>query len=296
MFTNVVVGIDGAEGGRDATALARSLAASDARFTLAYVYPWLLGRSSGLTMDDERSRAWELLETERELAGLEADLVALADGSVGRGLHLVAERRGADLVVVGSSRRALLGRALLGDDARAALNGAPCAIAVAPRGQGHAPQPVERIGVGYDGSPESERALGVARQIAARHGAGVSVLRVVTFTDVGEHEPPLDEGWPDAVAREVTRCGEELALLEGVAGKAVYGVPREELAVFSRTLDLLVIGSRGYGPWGRLLHGSVSHALVGHCASALLVLPRSATEEAHMGQPAQTGAQTPIRA
>ena len=56
--------------------------------------------------------------------------------SVGRGLHELVEEIHADLLVVGSSRRALLGRAGVGDDTRAALNGAPCAIAIAPAGYG----------------------------------------------------------------------------------------------------------------------------------------------------------------
>jgi|ERR1019366_10823383 hypothetical protein len=38
MFANVVVGVDGRQGGRDAIALARQLAAPDAAITLAHVY------------------------------------------------------------------------------------------------------------------------------------------------------------------------------------------------------------------------------------------------------------------
>jgi hypothetical protein len=53
--------------------------------------------------------------------------------SPGRGLHEEAERRNADLIVVGSSSRSLLGRVWVGDDARASLNGAPSAVAIAAR-------------------------------------------------------------------------------------------------------------------------------------------------------------------
>jgi hypothetical protein len=38
---------------------------------------------------------------------------------------------------VGSSRHGVLGRVLMGDDARASLNGAPCAVAAAPLGYAH---------------------------------------------------------------------------------------------------------------------------------------------------------------
>jgi nucleotide-binding universal stress UspA family protein len=47
-------------------------------------------------------------------------------------LHELAELTDADLLVIGSSRRGLLGRALIGGDTRAALNGASCAVAIAP--------------------------------------------------------------------------------------------------------------------------------------------------------------------
>ena len=56
----------------------------------------------------------------------------MSASSVGRALHELAEEIGADLIVLGSSRRGLLGRVLLGDDTRAALNGASASIAVAP--------------------------------------------------------------------------------------------------------------------------------------------------------------------
>ncbi|HTP21823.1 MAG TPA: universal stress protein [Solirubrobacteraceae bacterium] len=41
------------------------------------------------------------------------------------------------------------------------------------------------------------------------------------------------------------------------------------------TIDLLVVGSRGYGPIGRLVHGSTSRALADAARCPLLVLTRS---------------------
>src|SRR5579859_3719858 len=38
MFKDVLIGVDGRQGGRDAVALARELATPEARFTLAHVY------------------------------------------------------------------------------------------------------------------------------------------------------------------------------------------------------------------------------------------------------------------
>ncbi len=100
-------------------------------------------------------------------------------------MHELAEVPGADLLVIGSSRSGLLGRALIGDDTRAALNSARCAvaiaIAIAPAGYGQQPAVFREIGVGYDESPESDHALAVARTLAAEHGAKLSALGGVSI-------------------------------------------------------------------------------------------------------------------
>ena len=46
----------------------------------------------------------------------------------------------------------------------------------------------------------------------------------------------------------VKHARERVASLEGVSPHAAYGVPAEELAIYSASLDLLVIGSRSYSP------------------------------------------------
>lgn len=272
MFDNVMVGIDGRQGGRDALALARRLAAPGAAFILAHTYAPFPGRSAALAQPLEQAEAEQLLQRERDLAGLSCSLRTRC-AAVGRGLHELAEESGADLLVVGSTRRALLGRTLLGDDARAALNGAPCAIAIAPRGHAHVHTPPRRIGVGYDGSPESERALACGRDLAARLGARLKAIWIVSLQNVREEEPiPAD--WPQAAEELVERCAERLSQMEGVHGIATYGDPREELARFGKDLDLLIVGSRGYGPLRRLFLGTVSGYLLGQGPCPLLVLPR----------------------
>jgi nucleotide-binding universal stress UspA family protein len=135
MFSNVIVGIDGGPGGRDALALARHLADGHAEITLARVYlesPIATRAESSEFEAAERERSAELLEEARAAAGIDATLNPARSRSVGRGLHELAERVGADLIVVGSSSRGLVGRVLQGDDTRASLNGASCAVAVAP--------------------------------------------------------------------------------------------------------------------------------------------------------------------
>jgi nucleotide-binding universal stress UspA family protein len=277
MFSNVVVGVDEHQGGSDAIALAKNLAARYADVRLAHIYAAApAGRSSALSDRDAYDRGRELLAAAREKAGIEARLTCVSGPSVGRGLHQVAELKRADLLVVGSSRRGLLGRVLLRDDTRAALNGAPCAVAIAPTGYSQQPAAMREIGVGYNGSAESEHALDLARMLAGEHGARLSAFEAVSlpaylFTG---GPAPVEETIEDAVKDARQR----VAALEGVEPHAAYGHPSEELALYSASLDLLVIGSRDYGPLGRLVHGSTSQELARSARCALLVLTRAARE------------------
>jgi nucleotide-binding universal stress UspA family protein len=278
MFTNVLIGVDGRQGGRDALALARRLAAEEATFTLAHVCEPFPGRGALELLQIDRAESQRLLERERELAAVEAQLVVRGPRPVGRGLHELAEELRVDLLVVGSTRHALVGRVLVGDDCRAALDGAPCAIGVAPSGYDLVPHELARIGVGYDASPESEHALEAARQLATAHGATVKAFWVVSLQEVGE-DKPIPADWPDAIDELIESHSEELAQLHGIEGVVTYGGPREELGQAGRELDLLIVGSRSSGPISRTFHGSVSRYLVRHATCPLLVVPRRALAE-----------------
>jgi len=180
----------------------------------------------------------------------------------------------ADLLVVGSSRRGLVGRVLLGDDTQEALNGAPRAIAIAPANYSREPVAMREIGVGYNGTPESKHALGLARQVAAGTGAKLSACEAVSLS-ASRFEDRLF-GLADAVDTLLYEARERIAALGGIEAHAAYGDAAEELALYSASLDLLIVGSRGYGPLGRLIHGSTSRKLAHMARCPLLVLPRSA--------------------
>jgi nucleotide-binding universal stress UspA family protein len=277
MFKQIVVGVDEREGGRDAIILAKRLLGPGGTLTLASVYcgdPYAYRGASVAYEATERDRVLERLAVFRDEAGVDATLRFVGSTSVGRGLHELAEHEQADLLVLGSCRRSLVGRVLIGDDTHGALNGASCAVAVAPAGYGAEPVAMREIGVGYDESPESAHALEVARRLAAQLGARLSVLEVVSLPQylLRDGSLPLDASIEDYVSATKQR----LAALGGVEPHAVYGHPAEELALYSASLDLLVVGSRGYGPIGRLIHGSTSHHLARTARSPLLVLTRGA--------------------
>lgn len=279
MFKNVIVGVDGAEGGRDAIALAKLLRAEDGELTFAYVYNgdehvWRGSSAAYDAVEIERSR--ELLERERNRAGIDARLRWRGSPSVGRELHELAEATGADLLVIGSSRRGRLDRVLLGDDTRASLNGAPCAVAIAPAGYAGHTVTWREIGVGYNGSPESEHALGVARGLAVAHGAKLSAFEAVPLPAYLFSAPiPPDD---DTIEELVDAARQRVAAIEAVEPHAAYGLAADELELYSSSLDLLVIGSRSYGPLGRLMHGSTAQRLARTARCPLLVLTRAARQ------------------
>ena len=278
MFKNVLVGVDGKPNGRDAIALAAQLVDADGRLTLAHVHSGGLRPSHAISpglVREERDASEQLLETERAAAGVSAELISIVELTVGRGLHLRAEEQGADLIVVGSSSRGALGRAMLGDDTRAALNGARSAVAIASLGYAERSAPISRIGVAYNGSTESEAALALARELAANTKASLQALEVVsipTYAYTGLVAPALGDGIEEMIEEARTRMGK----LPGVDGRAVYGLTGEELAAFGDQVDILVTGSRGYGPARRLVLGSTSDYLQRHARCSLLVLTRSA--------------------
>src|ERR1035437_5586511 len=205
--------------------------------------------------------------------------VAYGDRSVGRGLHCLAELERVDLLVVGSCRRGPLGRVLCGSDMLAALSGAPCAVAIAPMGYAARAGGLSTIGVGYDGSLESEQGLLVARELAGRHGSAVKVLAVSSLQAIPYGESiPLNWLNPEkrAMAEKLARLGG----LPDAEGEVPYGEPKEELAAFAEQLDLLIVGSRSHGHVGRLVNGSVSRYLAERARCPLLVVSRSARKEA----------------
>src|ERR1700747_240373 len=114
MFKNVIVGVDGRGGGRDAVALASKLLDGAGKLTLAHVrqgetHPY--HASARGFLDQERDAAAKLLEAERDETGVSAELVSVVGASAARGLHERAEEQGADLIGVGSGQRGGVGRA-----------------------------------------------------------------------------------------------------------------------------------------------------------------------------------------
>ena len=67
---------------------------------------------------------------------------------------------------------------------------------------------------------------------------------------------------------------EKLPARIDAGGEVIDGHPAEVLAAESERLDLLVIGSRGYGALRATLVGSVAHELAGTSRCPVLLVPR----------------------
>src|SRR5947209_14486243 len=138
MFQRIVVGVDEREGGRDALTLGARLIAPEGSLILCRVQVGdPLWQTTSATEDQERAR--QQLLAAAESADVPAQICVIESPTPGRGLHELAEEEDADLLVVGSTRRSLLGRVLVGDHTNAALNGAVCAVAVASAGYAGTP-------------------------------------------------------------------------------------------------------------------------------------------------------------
>ena len=133
MFKTIVTGVDGREGGRDALRLAAELAGiSDGEIIAVGAFPYFHRPSlaAAPAVQVQREQTQQMLDRELADVGITASTHVVADASPARALHLVAEREGADLIVVGSTRRGVMGRVLVGDDALGALHGSRVPVAV----------------------------------------------------------------------------------------------------------------------------------------------------------------------
>ena len=301
MFKTVIVGVRDVAHARGAIALARTLAPLG-ELHLIHAYPHQPAPSAEAKPWAEilNEGANRLLQRTAREVGVAAQLHTEPDRSPAHALQAAAEELQADLIVVGSSHHGRVGRLVAGSVARGVLSGAPCPVAVAPRD--HEATRLKTIGVGFDDSPEARIALRVAAAVAKAAGARLRAVQLVSLpVDVLAPMYPLASAPPDWEAygdREIARAR---AMIERVvadllpevdaSGEVALGRPRQELAALTEDVDLLVVGSRGWGPARRVLLGGTSHHLVHHASCPVLVVPRAAEgAEERSAPPAQTTA------
>lgn len=286
MFNKIIVGVDGRATGSDAVALAQTLAAPDAEIMLVNAFPYDMHPSRALLRGYEellRHDALELLKKEGEDSRFE--LHAVPDVSPARALQEVAEDEAADLIVVGSCHRGVVGRVFLGDVSRSVLHGATCPVAVAPRGYRKRGGRARILGVGVDHSPGAKLAVAFAAGLAAESDGELRLLSVVHLPVGIASAYGVAYSWPELV--ESDRKASSAMLEETIAAldvpatsDIVEGVPGEELEKLSRAVDVLVLGSRGWGAAKRIVLGSTSDRVAHHAACPVILVPAPADERA----------------
>lgn len=284
MFEKIVIGFDGTDGGHDAVAFGREMAEQfDSELVVASIAPEPYARSivPALPSDMVVRMAEEARERADEVAGqLGASVEVRASLSPARGLDSLVADLDADLLVIGSTA-ARPGRVHGGHIARALMSGGPCAVALLPLGWRDGDRRVDRVGVAIDGSREAEEAL--------RLGVGLAQsgsLRVIAVADPLEgmlaRAAMLDTRELEEIAKQVAHEHLEEALSQLPDESVVperslpLGDPIEKLRGESDgEIDVMLLGSRSYGPVRRVLLGSVTSELIRDAGCPLLVAPRS---------------------
>jgi nucleotide-binding universal stress UspA family protein len=293
MYSDLITGFDGSPSGRDALALTRRLAvASGAHPTVVTVYSSAARSADVVTYGEHGNslaRAEALLEEARkalkDIPG--ATFTAVSETSVARALHRVADDVDAALVVLGSTHRSALGRVLPGTTAEAILRAVPVAVAIAPAGFAeHADTHFGVVTAAVDGGGDTERVARMAGQIARCSETTLHLVTVLDrpFTAGATHAGGLGyatlrdavrEAATDTLERAAQAAGDDIETERHVHEGAVV----DELARRSAESDLLVIGSRRFGPLRRIVLGRVTGGILHAATCPVLVIPLHTAEE-----------------
>ena len=280
MFKRIVAACARDRAGRDAAVLAWRLAsAGAAEVTFVFPYhPLVAEVSGGVAEQRAREETDALLGPDPALERVRFHW-STASWPI-RALHEMAEYEGADLVVFGRAPGSLVHRHL--SLVERMVHAAPCAVAIAPDGYvDSAPAAIRRIGVGFTDTDEGAAAAATAMELAQVGGEPLRVIAGSGLTGVVAGYAALSRALPD-VERDVyekTKANvesltERLSADGPVTADVRHCDPSQLLVEASTNLDLLVLGSRGYGPLRHALLGSVSADVARHAQCPVLVLPR----------------------
>lgn len=300
-MSKVIVGFDASEQSDDALVLGQALAkVYGAELHVAVVLPRSRVPFERAIAGGEVSAQLEerLYESAQLRLGTTEFIRASLDGerggrSAARALYEYAEEQDADLIVVGSSHRGTVGRILPGSVGESLLRGAPCAVAVAPRGFARREHPgFGLIGIAYDGSEEADLALTEAARLSSSLEADLRVITVV---------PPVDAFDATAFMLEDLRADHRrfyreklekgVSRLRDVPAETVLedGDPAAVLAQQGIDLDLLVMGSRGYGSVRSALLGAISSAVMRTAPCPVLITPRGSARRTNPNERTANG-------
>jgi nucleotide-binding universal stress UspA family protein len=286
MEPKVLIGYDGSPQGDDALGLGRRLSEIlGARPVVATVISHPRAGVEESAFDQAVTSFCEPLfaKAGEHLGGLEVRTEPVINDSPAAGIYELADWEKPTAIVIGSTRHGKSGRVLVGTLGGSLLSGVRSSVAVAPRGYAEGQPRTGRIGVAVDGSSESWRALTAAGHLAEQANAPLRIISVMGephYVLGGLLSPMGPEEYRKFKKGEWEHLYEDAVerLPDGIATEELllHGEPAEALAEASGDLDLLVLGSRGYGPVKGTLLGSVSARVMASAACPVMVVPRGA--------------------
>jgi nucleotide-binding universal stress UspA family protein len=208
-------------------------------------------------------------------AGIDASrcTAELIDGSPASAILADAEKQRAEAIVIASHGRSGFKAAVVGSVADKVVRAATVPVLVVPGTRGVANQ-ISKVLVTLDGSKTSERALPLARGIAAAANAPITLFEAYSIIPPGssgyefyvpEALDTVGEG-PREYLKSVAREGEEIAVAQGDAATAVVN------AAASLDADLVVMAASGKGLAGRLFLGSTTDRVLHSLHRPLLIV------------------------
>ena len=281
MSSTIIAGFDGSDASQAAVRFAARMAEAIGGQVVAVTgYPvpqHVVGKgaadgASASLVSDARAQA-DLTLAELPQNGIASRIVR--PGSPAQALVEAAEELGGDLIVVGTHHSSGPGRLALSTTGDRLIHGAPCPVLIVPAGP--SPDRIATIGVAYDDSEAARTTLDYAAGLARALGARLVLISVVEPFAGGRFETTEDDEvrFRNVVAEAADEAAANLAGELDTEVRTLPGPPGEMLAVAAKEgIDLLVAGSRGYGPLQAVLAGSVSRYLAGNAPCPLVVVPR----------------------
>jgi nucleotide-binding universal stress UspA family protein len=270
------------DAGPDVLAFASAWSKASGRpLVIVTVYPGAapigMGRVDSEWVAYNREQAQLILDEARKtLGGTDASYRAIPADSASHGLNDALESAGEGaLIVLGSRKTRGTRRTAPGSTADRLLQGAPGPVVLVPWAyEEYAATAIHRVAVAFIDTPDGAAALSTGSELANEVGAELQLISVLPDTLV---RPSLGE--PTTFATEQRRQFEsavEGAAKElGATAKLLDGPVVDTLAdLLPEDVDLLVCGSRGYGPARRVLLGGVSSRLLKHARVPVVIVPR----------------------
>jgi nucleotide-binding universal stress UspA family protein len=282
----ILIGYDGSSQGDDALGFGWNLSQIlDARPIVTTVIAHTRHGVEESDFDEAVTEFCEpLFDKARErIDDVEVTAKPMVNDSPAAGIYELTNWEKPTALVIGSTRHGKSGRVQVGTLGGSLLSGVRCSVAVAPRGYADRRSGLGRIGVAVDGSSQSWRALSAAAYLAERANAPLAILSVMGpphYVLGGLLSPLGPEEYREYKEKEWESVYEEASgrVPDGVAAEPLllHGEPAEALAEAASDLDLLLLGSRGYGPVKGTLLGSVSARVMAVAPCPVMVVPRGA--------------------